>query len=109
MAKKHLGFETPAQALLNEYEEVLKLLIGQEVSWLDMQEVWVDALREMFPHFQDVMKLDGSGDIKISVAQTMNTAMLLALVSRIGLELTYTHKRLAKVESSVKALKKSMK
>ena len=97
---------------MDEYEEVVKLLTDKEVSWKEKQEIFkklFDALHPILTSKLESADTPNTTITMMDVAQLFSINILQVLVSGLVLELVETHKRLAKVEKSVKSLKKSMK
>lgn len=92
--KKHIGFDTAATELQDEFEEILKGLGIEKAAWDKLRLKALSILEEEKGKGQS-----RGGDL----------AAILLGIAALGLTIVETHKRLAGVEKSVKELSRSIK
>ena len=106
MSKGVIGFKTPAMELQEAMAEQLSMLDAQEKTWAEVL-AWADEERASTR--RDLERLPASERSSLSVIGFRQFCIISRLIARLGLEMTETHKRLAKVERDVKELKRAAK
>jgi hypothetical protein len=102
-SKPNIGFKTPARDIQDAFAEVQKELAKTKVDWQNVHRL---SYRLTGEYISDVKSRLNSGKIvpwsKIAVVMQSLTTIE---ISKLGIELTQVHERLAKCEKAIRDLK----
>ena len=110
MDREAIGFRTSAKEIQEAIAEQLAGLEAQGKSWEEIEKA-TDEVTDVLQKAMQELEADGDPDPNVVVV-AVGFAQYIALsrlIARLGLEMTETHKRLAKVEKAVKDLKLAAK
>lgn len=96
--KEPLGFRTPAKRLEQAFEEIQRQLCKTRADWVFIARGMADA----YEIVQKSTEREMTSPNRVMLTVSLSLAMMVA---KLGVELTETHDRLAKVERGIKELK----
>ena len=104
MAKNEagMGFRTPTKELQNTFAAMQTELSATKANWAELQALFTQQNTTFLE------KIDKVQDKKWMLIM-MYSQVLGRLVSRLGVEMTETHERLAKCEKAINELKRMVK
>lgn len=100
--KQSVGFRTPAKEMQDTFAAVQAELSATKADWAKLQGIFTHQAATFLE------KIDKFPDRKWMLIM-MYSQLLGRLVSRLGVEMTETHERLAKCEKAINELKRKVK
>lgn len=113
--KRPMGFETPSMRIQDEYEQILKQLRKKKADWGkiltecdDLHEYVSSSVDNLLQDTESQKRQVHPMELEHSVQKEF-LALILFIVSRVGMELSECDVRISRIEKDLKDLRKGLK
>lgn len=97
---------TPAITIQERFDEIYKLLSGKKAKWERIGEITRTALSTLSEEYGKMLESPATSGVQLNRGIWELAFMLLMTeIVQLGLDISETHERLAKVEKEVKQLR----